>query len=160
MPDHPIRLFAALKEHDVPFVVIGGHAVSAHGFISMTEAHDIVFLRTPDSETRLFNALTGMHARWISNERDPKTGFEYQIPVTLEYVRGTRMMLLITDHGFLDIFDAIPGHLEAPVASLMDSAMDVDGIRFASKDWLLKMKKAAGRPKDLIDLENLRELPD
>ncbi len=31
------------------------------------------------------------------------------------------------------------------------------GVRFVSLDWLRRMKQAAGRPKDLLDLENLPE---
>ena len=40
-------LFKHLEEYEVPFVVIGGHAVNYHGFIRATEDVDIVFLRTP-----------------------------------------------------------------------------------------------------------------
>jgi hypothetical protein len=35
--------------------------------------------------------------------------------------------------------------------------VQLDGVRFASLEWLRRMKQAAGRPKDLLDLENLPE---
>jgi hypothetical protein len=42
-----------------------------------------------------------------------------------------------------------------PVASLFESSREVEGIRFVSLEWLRRLKAAAGRPKDLLDLENL-----
>jgi hypothetical protein len=53
----------------------------------------------------------------------------------------------------------VPGHPASSVQAVIDTAILVDGIRFASLEWLRKMKAAAGRPKDLLDLENLPELP-
>jgi len=35
------------------------------------------------------------------------------------------------------------------------TAVESGGRRFASLDWVLKMKLAAGRAKDQLDLENL-----
>ena len=42
-----------------------------------------------------------------------------------------------------------------PVTTVWETGVELDGIRFASLEWLRKLKQAAGRPKDLIDLENL-----
>lgn len=38
----PFRLLDVLSSHDVPFVVIGGHAVTFHGFVRATEDTDVV----------------------------------------------------------------------------------------------------------------------
>jgi len=43
------------------------------------------------------------------------------------------------------------------IGTEIDSAVQLDGVRFASLEWLRRMKQAAGRPKDLLDLENLPE---
>ena len=150
--------FQILHRHGVPFVVIGGHAVIVHGFVRATEDYDLVFLRTPDNEARLLAALKEINARWIANDIDPATSIERQVPVSESYVRGQRMMMMITDAGFLDIFDYIPGCDNVPVSDLMADALDVDGIKYASKNWVLRMKKAAGRTKDLLDIENLDRL--
>jgi len=64
-------------------------------------------------------------------------------------------MMLLTDAGFLDLFDFIPGLPEEPVESLFDTASTANGMKFVSLHWLRKMKGAANRPKDRIDLENL-----
>lgn len=151
-------VFQILQRHGVPFVVIGGHAVIVHGFVRATEDYDVVFLRTPGSETRLLAALKAINARWIDDEMDPATGIERQVPVSASYIQGQHLMMMITDCGFLDVFDYVPGCDGASVAELMADALEVDGIRYASKSWVLRMKKAAGRTKDQLDIENL-ELP-
>jgi hypothetical protein len=38
---------------------------------------------------------------------------------------------------------------------LLASSHETAGRRFVSLGWLRRMKQAAGRPKDRIDLENL-----
>ena len=155
MTDARENVFQVLRRHGVRFAVIGGHAVNVHGFIRATEDHDVVFLRTPESEMRLLAALQEIKARWIDDEIDPATGIERQIPVSLSYLKALRMMMLLTDEGFLDIFDYVPGCPEEPVEQLISDAISVSGINYASKPWLLRMKRAAGRPKDLLDIENL-----
>ncbi len=156
MTDPRDNIFQVLRRRGVTFAVIGGHAVSAHGFIRATEDHDIVFLRTPDNEQRLLSVLQEIHARWISDERDPATGSEYQLPVTPAFLASQHLMMLLTDAGFLDIFDYIPGSPEASVEKFIADGLEVAGIRYASREWLLRMKRAAGRPQDLLDLEHLQ----
>lgn len=151
----PFRLIEALAKHNVPFVIIGGHAVSFHGYVRATEDVDVVIRRTPDVEQALLAALTEVNARWIGNEIDPETGIERTFPVSLAYIRSSRLMMLVTDCGFLDIFDYIPGCADESVEQLFESAAEGHGWQFASLDWLRKMKQAANRAKDQIDLENL-----
>jgi hypothetical protein len=146
-----------LLRHGVPFVVIGGHAVSVHGYVRATEDTDVVWVRSPEAEAALFTALTELHAEFITNEIDPATGIERTQPVTQGFVRAERLMMLCTTGGFLDLFDHVPGLSDVPAATLFERAIVVGGVRYASLGWLRKMKHAAGRPKDLLDLENLPE---
>ena len=143
----PFRLIDVLSSHKVPLVIIGGHAVTYHGYVRATKDTDIVFLRTAASEAALLVALQQLSACWISDEVDPGTALERTVPVTREYIHANRLMMLVTDSGFLDIFDYIPG--------CPDEAVEADGKTFASLDWLRRMKQASGRPKDAIDLQNL-----
>ena len=95
-----------------------------------------------------------MNARWISIEIDPETGMERTFPVSLAYIRASRLMMLVTDYGFLDIFDFIPGCPDESIELLFNATPESRGWRFASMDWLRKMKQASGRAKDQIHLEN------
>lgn len=61
-------LLAALHDGQVRFVLIGGVAVGAHGYVRATEDVDIVPDPSPENVRRLGNALVDMDAtlRWLS----------------------------------------------------------------------------------------------
>ena len=149
------RLFDVLTRHGVPFVVVGGHAVNFHGFVRATEDTDVLWIRSSAAEVSLLRALEEISAEYIGNEIDPATGTERTHPVTAAFIQSERLMMLCTTAGFLDLFDYVPGHPAVAVATVWETAVQLDGIRFASLEWLRKLKQAAGRPKDLLDLENL-----
>lgn len=156
---HPSKLefLQRLVRHGVPFFVIGGHAVNFHGYVRATEDVDVVWIRTPESEDTLFAVLSEVNARWISDDIDPASGLEKLVPVTKNRLQSTHRMMLSTDHGFVDLFDFVPGHPQTDVRQVYEQSQLVDGIRFVSLQWLRRMKQASGRPQDLADLENLKE---
>ena len=154
---NPFQLIDTLRSHDVPLVIIGGHAVTFHGYVRATEDTDIVFQRSAKSERSLLQALKSINAQWIGDEIDPETGIEKIHPVTIEYIQRTHLMMLVTDLGFLDVFDYIPGFPGEAVDELFDSAVEQGSHRYVSLAWLRKMKSAASRPKDRLDLDNLPE---
>lgn len=151
----PLDVVDHLLQHGIPLVVIGGHAVNVHGFARATEDVDIVFRRTAESEQQLANALININAYWIDNEIDPDTGLERIHRVTADFVRRNRLMMLGTDLGFLDLFDFIPSLPGEPLDDLFMSSIIRAGRPFASLSWIRRMKQAADRPQDRIDLENL-----
>ena len=148
-------LFEILADCRVPFVVIGGHAVNYHGHVRATEDHDIVFLRNAESESALLEACRRVNAAWVSDEIDASTGLERLVPVSAGYIRNEHLMMLWTEYGYLDVYDYVPGHPDVDVQALFDTAEELNGIRFVSLKWLLAMKRAGGRPKDLADIEEL-----
>lgn len=144
-----------LLRHQVPFVIIGGHAVQFHGYVRNTEDTDVLWIRSADSEPRLLAALQEANACWISNEKDSQTGLEKLVPVSQPYIRATHLMMLVTDYGFVDLFDYIPGFPDADVDQVYAQSVVSDQLRYVSLEWLKKMKQAANRPKDRLDLEKL-----
>jgi hypothetical protein len=149
------KFFELLNHHQVPFFIIGGHAVSFHGFIRTTEDIDIVWIRSPQAEQSLLEALQQIHAQWISDEIDPATKLETLVPVSEAWLKSTRLMVLITDYGFVDLFDYIPGCPDADVDQVFEQSENSNGTRYVSLPWLLQMKKAANRAQDQRDLEFL-----
>jgi len=156
-PPSSLAIVDHLIRFGVPVVVIGGHAVNIHGYARATEDVDIIFCRTQTSERQLAEALVSVNAYWIGNEINPATGIEVIHPVTAGYVREHRLMMLGTDLGFLDIFDFIPSMPEEPLDALFETSIEREGRRFANLHWLRRMKLAADRPQDRLDLENLPE---
>lgn len=155
MNSSPSPLLDALVSHQVEFVVIGGHAVIFHGHLRTTEDLDVIIRQSPENRARLLAALREVHAQWIDDEIDPATGLERLHLVNDAYLRSHHLMMLFTRHGFLDIFDFIPGYPNAPVDDVFQSSVCLHGIHYASLHWLRQMKLAAGRHKDLADLESL-----
>ena len=153
-PSH-LELLRLLSRHGVPFVVIGGHAVSFHGHIRATEDVDLIWLRSPEAENTLLGALQEAHAQWIADEIDPATGIEQLVPVTLPYIRSSHLMMLVTDFGFLDLFDYVPGYPDTDPQQLFSESILSDQIRYVSLQWLEQMKKTSGRAQDQADLKNL-----
>lgn len=149
------KLLDILARHQVPVVIIGGHAVNYHGHLRVTDDVDLIWWRTPGSEAALLRALGEVNACWISNERDPATGLEKLVSVSLPYLTSTHLMMLVTDLGFLDLFDYVPGCNDVTVESIFaDSIVDGDR-RYVSLSWLRRMKESVGRSKDIDDLKEL-----
>ncbi|HEY8665925.1 MAG TPA: hypothetical protein VIL86_04625 [Tepidisphaeraceae bacterium] len=126
-----------------------------HGHIRATEDVDVIWVRSPDSERQLLAALTELNAQSIGNEIDPATHLEKLIPISERFVQVTHLMVLVTDRGFLDLFDFIPGFPDADVQAVFAHGRESKGFRYVSLDWLRKMKEVSARPQDMIDLENL-----
>ncbi len=156
-PSTLLQIVQRLLAHQVPLVVIGGHAVNMHGFARATEDVDVVFRRTVQSEQHLLGALVELNAYWIGSDIDPSTGIERIHPVTAEFLREKHLMMLGTDLGFLDLFDFIPAMPAESLDDLFETSIQREGIPFASLAWIRRMKEAADRPQDRIDLANLPE---
>ena len=154
----PDKTCLALLQHGVVFVVIGALAVNAHGYIRATEDSDVVFRRTPENEAALLAALQELNACWVMTDKAEPGGVRL-VPVSASYVAQTQLMMLVTDAGFLDLFDYIPGFPDEPVDSLFADCELSNGVRYVSLRWLRKMKQASGRPLDLTDLERLEGEP-
>lgn len=150
-----LAIFRVLQRHGVPFVIIGGHAVNIYGYIRTTEDSDVVWVRSPETEKSLLDALKEINADYIGNDIDPSTGIERTYPVSLSFIQSRHLMMLWTKHGFLDLFDYIPSFPNDDVRQILETSVEVDGFRIISLPWLRKLKIAADRPKDRVDLDHL-----
>jgi hypothetical protein len=153
----PARALAVLNAHRVRYVVIGGIAAAAHGSPMLTSDLDVCYARDDSNLRALANALVALHAQL----RGAPQGLAFQLDhVTL---RNGDHFTFVTDAGDLDVL-ATPAGIDgydqlvsdAPAVELGDRLR----VRIASLDLLIRMKMAAGRPKDLFALETLRAIRD
>jgi hypothetical protein len=151
-----LEILQILRRHGVRFVVVGGHAVNFHGYARVTEDIDVVWLRSPDAENALLLALQELGAQYITRQIDPATGLERLAPVSASFIDANHLMMLWTRLGFVDLFDYVPGLPAEDLAAFFADSIEAEGIRYASLNWLVNMKKAAGRPTDLKDIEKLQ----
>jgi predicted nucleotidyltransferase len=144
-------LLGRLARAEADFVVVGGVAVAFQGYGRATKALDITYATDRENLGRLAAVLVAVHARL--------RGVAEDVPFVADErtLARTRLLTLDTDDGGLDLLAQPPG---APrYATMRDRAdrVDLDGlvIAIAALDDLLAMKRAAGRPQDLADIEAL-----
>jgi hypothetical protein len=148
----PTRLLADLVAGGVDFVVIGGVAVVLQAQPRFTKDLDVCYAVDSANLERMGNVLTSLNA-WLR-------GIDEDVPFVADAraLRQTQILTLTTDHGDVDLLVDPSG--APPYAELRTDAdlLDVAGIevRVASIEHLTAMKRAAGRPQDLIDIEALQ----
>lgn len=161
MAEHPEpvdagAILAALVEAGVDFIVIGGHAVGAHGFTRATKDVDIVPAPDRENLARLASVLDGLDHEIVGMEEFARG--EVAQP-DLEGLLGGGSWVLRTKHGRLYVMQLVPPDLEYD--DLDAEAVDADvfgfDLRLCGYDHLILMKETAGRPQDRIDLQRLRE---
>jgi hypothetical protein len=147
-------LLEALHDHDVRFVVIGGVAVGAHGFVRGTEDLDLV----PDPDPVNLQRLTGALAELDSIL--PTVGGRPFDPATdAGVIRRGGNVTATTKFGALDVVQRAQG--VPSYTQLIDDAVESQllgvPVRICSLARLREMKQAQSRTQDLLDLENLPE---
>ena len=146
METEQLRLLRLFLEADVEYVVIGGYAVIAHGYIRYTGDLDILIRPTEENGRRAVAALEQFGR--------PPGEFEVADFTLVPHV------LSFTQESDFDLLTATPG-VEFEECYVHCLVLTIDGtpVNFINLAALRQTKLATGRPKDLLDLENL-PLPD
>lgn len=151
----PIHILRRLELHGVRYVLIGGLAAKAHGSPSLTVDLDICYARDRDNLVHLAAALRELG----SVLRGASPGLPFRLDA--ETLRRGDRFTLTTTAGDLDILGTPAGTAgyEELAANAEEAELDDDlVVRVVSLDDLIRMKRAAGRPKDRIELEILGAL--
>jgi predicted nucleotidyltransferase len=155
----PTRLLRRLVEGGVDFVVIGGVAVIAQASPRLTKDLDICYSRDPANLEALGTVLVAAGAKL--------RGIEEDLPFVPDArtLQRTVILTLRTADGDIDLLVEPAGCPPYEVLKENADRIEVEElpVLIASIDDLIAMKRAAGRPQDLIDLEALeiaRSRPD
>ena len=160
-PLRPEPLIGVLVAHDVDFVVVGGYAVAAHGFVRATKDVDVCPNPTRDNLQRLADALAELEAEPIG--LDEFTG-EFDLEPNLAGLQMGGNWTLTTKHGRLDVMQVFnfeggvegKGSYKDLAAHAVERTFLGHKVRFCSYADLLRMKHAAGRAQDKVDIESLK----
>lgn len=153
----PGAIVRVLLRHEVEFVVIGGIAGQLWGSPTITQDLDICYARDKTNLETLATALRELNAKL----RGEKGELPFQLDARTLF--NSDSFTFTTEFGALDCL-AVPsgtsGYNDLKQAA---ETMLVGGgrkVRVCSIDDLIRMKRAAGRRKDLIELEHLGALRD
>ena len=152
----PEEILARLVVAGVRFVVIGGLAARAHGSTSNTQDLDICFARDRENLERLAAVLRDITAI----RRGLPSDAPAMPPLDARTLRATSLLTMDTRFGPFDVLaNPDPGFdYETLLAGSEEAEVLGVPIRFAGLDDLIAMKRAAGRPKDRVELEILGAL--
>jgi hypothetical protein len=155
-PFDPQLALLTLLEHGVRFVVIGGVAGALWGSPSVTYDLDVCYAREVANLERLAGALRALHARLRGAPR------RVRFLLDAKTLQAGDHFTFVTDAGNLDCLGAPSGSAGFDKLALTAVPMELAGRRVlvTSIDDLVRMKRAVGRPKDLIEIEILTALQD
>jgi predicted nucleotidyltransferase len=151
---HLGALLRALVDGGVDFVVIGGIAAVGHGSPQFTRDLDIAYAGDDANLRRLGDVLVALGARL--------RGVTEDVPFLPDgrTLRDTRVLCLETAEGQLDVLaepDGSGGYARLR-ANAIEATVSGVTVRIAGLDDLIAMKRAAGRPKDRIYIEELEAI--
>jgi hypothetical protein len=152
----PVRALETLVRRRVRFVIIGGFAGRLWGSTTVTNDLDICYARDRKNLAALVNALRDLGATL----RGAPEGLPFQLDekalalgdsFTFATTAGN-LDCLATPSGSQGFQDLVAGAAEMQIGSTK--------VRVAALEDLIRLKKAAARPKDLIELEILSALKE
>lgn len=153
IPDYR-AIIVALTDHDVDFVIIGAVALVLHGSPRVTRDLDICYSRERTQLARLAKALAPL--------QPTLRGAPEGLPFTLDratLARGLNFTLQ-SSAGDLDLLGEVTGLGSFTVVQRLSVTMSIyeRDVRVLGLEGLERAKRAAGRLKDLVDLEEILEI--
>jgi len=153
----------ALDAAQVRYLVAGGLAVNAHGYVRLTMDIDLVIALDAANIRQAFQALAGIGYR----PTVPIDADAFARPEQRQRWREGKGMQVLNFQS-----DAFPGtSVDVFVYEPFDLAEEYDialcgellpgiYVRFVSIPTLIRMKQAAARPRDLDDIQHLKWLQE
>jgi len=142
------ELLRSFHAHGVKYLVVGGYAVSFHAQPRATKDPDIFIKADPENARAAYAALASFGA-----PMDGVTAEDLANPA--KFIRFGHPPVAI------DILPAIDGvDFDTAWSHRIEGTIDRttgDKAYFISKDDLIASKLAAGRARDLLDVEDIRE---
>ncbi len=152
----------ALANGGVDYVLVGGLATIAHGYLRTTQDIDLIVELTEDNALRAVLTLEKIGYR----PRVPEPAVRFADAAARRMWRDEKNMMVFTmihespKRPVVDLFIDYP----LPWKQLRDAAVErtVAGVvvPVCSIDDLITIKEAAGRDRDLVDIAKLRQVRD
>lgn len=146
LPDDFRDFLRCLNARSVRYMVVGGHAVSFHGYPRFTADIDIVTVPDLENASALLTALNDFGFGSIG-----LTAETFTRPTTVVLGRAPYEIDIMTYMKGVDVADAW--------ARRVLGVLDGVDVAFVCRDDLIANKQAVGRPEDIADIARLRDDP-
>jgi hypothetical protein len=148
----PLAALRALVDHGVRFVVVGGLAARVHGSPTVTNDTDVCYARDRENLERLAAALKDLGARL--------RGVDEDLPFILDAktLAAGCNFTFTTSAGSLDVLGLPSGTSGYDDLAAGAERLDLGGglvVDVVAIEDLIRMKRAAARRKDLVEVEVL-----
>ncbi len=149
MNEQIISIWNSFFENKVRYITIGGFAVNIYGYNRNTGDIDIYLEDTIENRINLRKALKSINLG------------DFETIETIQFIPGWTDFSL--SYGLrLDIMTTVKGLEDKSFSSLLNDAtivmIDETPVYFIDYDNLIIAKKAANRPKDILDIEELNKI--
>jgi hypothetical protein len=152
-------LLEVLANGNVEFVIVGGLAATVHGSSRLTQDIDVVYGRSDSNLERLANSLASLAP--YPRGAPPGLPFEWSVATLSHGLNFT----LTTTAGYIDLLGEITGG--GDYEDLLPHTLEIELFGHPclclDLEWLIRTKRAAGRPRDfeaVAELQVLREERD
>jgi len=161
LPENLEKIFCALNAAEARYLVVGGMAVMAHGFVRMTRALDLVVALDGANPKRVLKALGSL-------------GYRPKVHVALmDFANPEKRAEWVAEKG-MQVFQVVSDDLmDCPVDLFVEEPIPFAEMYAGRKEFsfsdglsipvvglpqLKRLKAIAGRPRDLLDLEELSRI--
>jgi hypothetical protein len=154
--------FRTLNDAGIRYVVVGGVAVVLHGHPRMTADIDLVVDLEPAAAASAIATLTTMGLR----PRAPVDPANFADPIERKRWINERGMMVFNLYHPTDPLLSVDLFVDSPLpfdelwARAESIPLPSGSVRVASIEDLIMLKRKAGRPRDLADIEALEALRD
>jgi predicted nucleotidyltransferase len=144
-----IKLLHQFEKQNVHYLIIGGLATNRYGYHRITGDVDLYIKDSIENRKNLIAALE-------------QAGYgKFDSLLTTQIIPGY-CEIMMDDGIYADLMTEIPGLNKEDFGEHYEKALieNVDGVtvRFISYDHLIQNKKVTGRPKDLLDVQELERI--
>jgi predicted nucleotidyltransferase len=144
LPDDFLEFLRCLNARKVRYLIVGGHAVSFHGYPRFTHDVDVVVIPELANARALLAALGDFGFGEVSLAAE-----DFTRPVTVALGRAPHQIDIMTFIKGVDISEAWKRRAEGQ--------LDGVDVTIISKTDLIANKRAVGRPEDLADVARLAD---
>lgn len=141
-------MLSALNAQQTEYMIVGAYALAAHGYLRSTGDIDIWVRCSVGNAEKVLRALKDFGAPLFDLTLDDLSapGMVFQIGVP------PRRIDFLTSISGVDFDECWADRMQVEIEGMR--------INFLSKSWLIANKRATGRPKDILDADELERSSD